>query len=113
MAQKHEPPLTFVLVHGAWHGGWCWSRVADILRARGHRVTTPTQTGLGERGHLLTSEVTMGTFVDDVANENGRPFFLFDTTVEGNGNHGHEGEPYGTELADEHKWALIEYLKTL
>ena len=41
----------FVLVHGAWHGGWCWSKVAAILRGRGHTVFTPTQTGLGERSH--------------------------------------------------------------
>jgi len=57
---------TFVLVHGVWHGGWCWSRVADLLRACGHRVTTPTQTGLGERGHLLSRAITMDTFVEDV-----------------------------------------------
>ena len=57
---------TFVLLHGAWHGGWCWARVADILRARGHRVTTPTQTGLGERRHLLTEAVTLTTFGEDL-----------------------------------------------
>jgi pimeloyl-ACP methyl ester carboxylesterase len=61
-------PLKFVLVHGIWHGGWCWSRVADILMARGHRVTTPTHTGLGERSHLLSRSITMATFVDDVVN---------------------------------------------
>ncbi|MEM8701233.1 MAG: alpha/beta fold hydrolase [Pseudomonadota bacterium] len=59
-------PKAFVLVHGVWHGGWCWSRVADILRARGHRVTAPTQTGLGERSHLLSSEITIQTFVEDI-----------------------------------------------
>lgn len=57
---------TFVLVHGVWHGGWCWSRVARILRARGHRVTAPTQTGLGERAHLLSPDITIGTFVEDI-----------------------------------------------
>ena len=56
----------FVLVHGAWHGGWCWRRVADILRARGHRVTTPTMTGLGERAHLLSKDITLQTFCDDL-----------------------------------------------
>lgn len=56
----------FVLVHGAWHGGWCWRRVADILRARGHRVTTPTMTGLGERAHLLSPEITLTTFGEDL-----------------------------------------------
>lgn len=59
---------TFVLVHGAWHGGWCWERVADILRARGHRVSTPTQTGLGERRHLISDRLTLKTFIDDIVN---------------------------------------------
>lgn len=59
---------SFVLVHGAWHGGWCWGGVADILRAKGHRVTTPTQTGLGERVHLLTDDVDFDTFVLDIIN---------------------------------------------
>jgi pimeloyl-ACP methyl ester carboxylesterase len=59
---------TFVLVHGAWHGGWCWRDVAGALRAQGHRVFTPTQTGLGERRHLLSRDVTLDVFVDDVAN---------------------------------------------
>lgn len=56
----------FVLLHGAWHGGWCWRAVAGILRARGHSVTTPTQTGLGERSHLLSPEITLQTFCDDI-----------------------------------------------
>ena len=59
---------TYVLVHGAWHGGWCWRAVADALRAKGHRVFTPTQTGLGERKHLLSRELTLDTFVDDLTN---------------------------------------------
>ena len=61
-------PKTFVLLHGAFHGGWCWERVATRLRARGHRVTTPTQTGLGERRHLMSREITLGTFIDDLVN---------------------------------------------
>ena len=59
---------TFVLLHGAFHGGWCWVRVADILRAAGHRVTTPTQTGLGERKHLMSKDITLETFVLDLVN---------------------------------------------
>lgn len=59
---------TYVLVHGAWHGGWCWRRVADRLRDAGHSVFTPTQTGLGERKHLLTASVTPETFILDVLN---------------------------------------------
>jgi pimeloyl-ACP methyl ester carboxylesterase len=54
------------LVHGAWHGGWCWRRVADLLKAQGHRVFCPTLTGLGERAHLLTREVNMTTHIADV-----------------------------------------------
>ena len=61
-------PTTFVLVHGVWHGGWCWKRVAGILRQRGHVVTTPTQTGLGERSHLLSESITISVFVDDIVN---------------------------------------------
>lgn len=55
-----------VLLHGAWHGGWCWRATAEMLRARGHRVTTPTQTGLGERRHLLSREITLETFARDL-----------------------------------------------
>ncbi len=61
-------PLTFVLVHGAWHGGWCWARVAGQLRAEGQVVYTPTCTGLGERSHLLSSDITLQTFVQDIVN---------------------------------------------
>src|SRR5882757_3386938 len=49
----------FVLVHGAWHGSWCWRRVAGALRAAGHLVFTPTLTGLGERFHLLRPGLTI------------------------------------------------------
>ncbi len=57
-----------VLVHGAWHGGWCWRDVAARLRGAGWRVFTPTLTGLGERRHLLGPEVGVETHVADVAN---------------------------------------------
>ena len=59
---------TFVLMHGAWHGGWCWNQVAESLRVRGHKVTTPTQTGLGERRHLISADLTLQTFIDDMVN---------------------------------------------
>jgi pimeloyl-ACP methyl ester carboxylesterase len=59
---------TFVLVHGAWHGGWCWRRVADLLEAGGHAVYAPTLTGLGERSHLLRSDTNMDTHVADIVN---------------------------------------------
>lgn len=58
--------MTFVLIHGAWHGGWCWRDVARLLREAGHEVFTPTLTGLGERAHLLSAGVGLSTFIDDV-----------------------------------------------
>ena len=61
-------PKTFVLVHGAWHGGWCWRAVAERLRGRGHAVTTPTLSGLGERAHLLTDRIDLQTHVTDIEN---------------------------------------------
>jgi pimeloyl-ACP methyl ester carboxylesterase len=60
------PETTFVLVHGAFHGGWCWRQVGDRLSAAGTRVFAPTMTGLGERAHLLTRDVGIATFFDDV-----------------------------------------------
>jgi pimeloyl-ACP methyl ester carboxylesterase len=59
---------TFVLVHGAWHGGWCWGRVRKMLRAQGHDVFTPTLTGLASRSHLLSPVVDLETHIDDIAN---------------------------------------------
>ncbi len=59
---------TFVLVHGAWHGGWCYRRVAQILRKAGHEVYTPTLTGLGERSHLMSPAVNLDTHVRDIVN---------------------------------------------
>jgi pimeloyl-ACP methyl ester carboxylesterase len=59
---------TFVLVHGAWHGGWCWRRVADILTAKGHKVFTPTLTGVGERSHLMSPKIDLTTHITDIAN---------------------------------------------
>jgi pimeloyl-ACP methyl ester carboxylesterase len=61
-------PHTFVLVHGAWHGGWCWRRVSDLLEKRGHKVFTPTLTGLGERSHLLREGIDVSTHVTDIVN---------------------------------------------
>lgn len=58
----------YVLVHGAYGGGWIWRDVAGGLRRQGHRVWTPTQTGLGERSHLLSRQITVDTHIGDVAN---------------------------------------------
>jgi pimeloyl-ACP methyl ester carboxylesterase len=56
----------YVLVHPAWHGGWCWKKVAPLLRARGHDVHTPTLTGLGERSHLATADIGLETHIQDI-----------------------------------------------
>src|SRR3954454_18153490 len=56
----------FVLVHGAWHGGWCWKKLVPLLCEAGHPVYTPTLTGVGDRSHLLTREVDLATHVRDV-----------------------------------------------
>ena len=57
---------TFVLVHGAWHGGWCWKKLTPLLTDRGHRVFAPTLTGLGERAHLLSPAVDLTTHIQDI-----------------------------------------------
>ena len=59
---------TFVLVHGAWHGGWCWNRVRSLLQSQGHEVFTPTLTGVGERSHLLSPQVDLRMQTLDVIN---------------------------------------------
>lgn len=57
---------TYVLVIGAWHGGWAWKRVAPLLREAGHTVYTPTLTGLADRAHLASEDVNLTTHVNDV-----------------------------------------------
>jgi pimeloyl-ACP methyl ester carboxylesterase len=57
---------TFVLVHGGWHGAWCWERLAPLLRGSGHEVFTPTLTGLGELAHLASPAIDLTTHVQDV-----------------------------------------------
>ena len=59
---------TFVLVHGGFHGGWCWKRVKPVLQGFGHEVYTPTLTGLGERAHLASPNVGLETNIMDVVN---------------------------------------------
>lgn len=62
------PRTTFVLIHGAWHGGWYWKKLTPLLEAAGHQVFAPTLTGLGERSHLLTPEVDLDTHIKDTTN---------------------------------------------
>jgi pimeloyl-ACP methyl ester carboxylesterase len=67
--EKEVSKMTdYVLIHGAWHGSWCWTRVRHLLAAGAHRVFTPTLTGVGERSHLLSRDVGLDTHVADVAN---------------------------------------------
>ena len=67
-AQAQTAQKTFVLVHGTWHGGWCWRRVVDALEERGHKVYAQSLTGVGDRSHLLTKDVNLTTHANDVAN---------------------------------------------
>jgi pimeloyl-ACP methyl ester carboxylesterase len=65
-AQNRYP--TYVLVHGAFQGSWCWKRVRSSLQRRGNEVFTPTLTGLGDRSHLLSPSINLDTHIDDVVN---------------------------------------------
>lgn len=56
----------FVLVHGAWHGAWCWRDVTEALIRAGHRAHAVTLTGVGERAHLLSPAITLQTHIQDV-----------------------------------------------
>jgi pimeloyl-ACP methyl ester carboxylesterase len=59
---------TYVLVHGAWHGSWCWKNVRAVLQSAGHNVFTPTLTGLGERSHLNSTAIDLSTHIADIVN---------------------------------------------
>ncbi len=58
----------FLLVHGAWHGAWCWRDVTAMLVRAGHRAHAVTLTGVGERSHLLRSDIDLQTHIADVQN---------------------------------------------
>jgi len=68
MPQNANNTITYVLVHGAWSGGWCYHKVAARLRAAGHTVFTPTLTGQGERSHLLAGSVNLSLHITDILN---------------------------------------------
>lgn len=55
-----------VLVHPAWHGGWCWDRVRPLLQEDGWTVETPDLTGLGGKAHLASPQISLNTHVRDV-----------------------------------------------
>lgn len=66
-ARPRAARSTFVLIHGAWHGGWCWERVARRLEAAGHRVVAPSLTGLADKAAALSRAVDLETHIADVA----------------------------------------------
>jgi pimeloyl-ACP methyl ester carboxylesterase len=57
---------TFVVAHGAWSAGWGWKKMHPLMAARGHRLITPTLTGLGERGHLASAAIDLDTHIADI-----------------------------------------------
>jgi pimeloyl-ACP methyl ester carboxylesterase len=59
---------TFLVCHGAWSGGWAWKKMHPLMRAAGHRLVTPTYTGLGEREHLASSSIDLETHIQDILN---------------------------------------------
>ena len=67
-AVLQEASRTYVLIHGAWGGGWDWRGVDALLTRRGHRAVRVTLTGLGERVHLASPSVGLSTHIDDVVN---------------------------------------------
>jgi pimeloyl-ACP methyl ester carboxylesterase len=59
---------TFLLVHGSWHGGWCWQHLTPLLAAAGHRVLAPTLTGCGPNVHMVAKGVNLETHIKDIEN---------------------------------------------
>jgi pimeloyl-ACP methyl ester carboxylesterase len=65
---SHASPKTFLVCHGAWGGGWSWRKMRPLMRAAGHRLLTPTYTGLGERAHLAAPSIDLQTHIQDTLN---------------------------------------------
>lgn len=59
---------TFLVCHGAWSAGWAWKKMHPLMSAAGHRLFTPTYTGLGEREHLASPSIDLETHIQDVLN---------------------------------------------
>jgi pimeloyl-ACP methyl ester carboxylesterase len=59
---------TFLVCHGAWGGGWSWKKLHPLMRGSGHRLVTPTYTGLGERAHLASPAIDLDAHIEDVLN---------------------------------------------
>lgn len=67
-AQSPESRKHFVIVHGAWGGGWDWRGIDSILTRDGHTVDRVTLTGLGDRVHLASADIGLDTHITDVVN---------------------------------------------
>ncbi|HMJ43606.1 MAG TPA: alpha/beta fold hydrolase [Pseudolabrys sp.] len=59
---------TFLVCHGAWSAGWAWKKMHPLMAAAGHRLVTPTYTGLGERAHLANPSIDLETHIQDILN---------------------------------------------
>jgi pimeloyl-ACP methyl ester carboxylesterase len=62
------PSKTFLVCHGAWSAGWAWKKMHPLMQAAGHRLVTPTYTGLGERAHLAHPAINLDTHIEDMLN---------------------------------------------
>ena len=65
-ARAQPRGTTFLVAHGAWSAGWCWKKMHPLMAAAGHRLITPTYTGIGEREHLANPSITLDTHIDDM-----------------------------------------------
>ena len=61
-------PKTFLVCHGAWSAGWAWKKMHPLMQAAGHRLVTPTYTGLGERAHLAHPGIDLDLHIEDMLN---------------------------------------------
>jgi len=62
------PSKTFLVCHGAWSAGWAWKKMHPLMQAAGHRLVTPTYTGLGERTHLAHPGIDLDAHIEDMLN---------------------------------------------
>jgi len=95
----------FLLIHGAWHGGWCWDRVVTLLEQQGHRVSAPTLAGLEQDRLEKVDEIGLGTHAEDIV-EAVRSFRSPDLVVAG---HSYAGFPL-TAAADRLRGEVSRYL---
>src|SRR6266850_89280 len=61
-------PKTVLVCHGAWSAGWAWKKMHPLMRSAGHRLVTPSYTGLGERVHLANRSIDLETHIEDMLN---------------------------------------------